>query len=146
MTQIEAEYIVKIELKGKIVFAQTCLIITLGFVVALFYCSCSKELAKSKEIPIVIQGDEVSKRELEDIIEAHPNVVHPKMGIEYHLQIIKPDPNIDYKIVQVKPDPNIHYKIIIIDPRTGEEIPELTEEIGKNISESLQQKKEQKKR
>jgi hypothetical protein len=146
MTQIEAEYIVKIELKGKILLAQTCLIITLGFVVALFCSSCSKEFAKSKEIPVVIQGDEASKRELEEIIKAHPEVVHPQMGIKYHLQIIKPDPNIDYKIVQVKPDPNIHYKIIIIDPQTGNETPELTEDISKNILKSLQQKKEQKKR
>lgn len=113
------------------------LIITLGLV-ALFYCSCSKT---PKNIPLVIQGDEVSKRELEDIIKDYP-----KTGIEYHLQIVKPDPKIDYKIVQIKPDPKIDYKIIIIDPQTGKEIPKLTEEIGKSISKLLQQKREQKKR
>jgi len=68
---------------------------------------------------------------VEDIIKSNPEIVQPKTGVEYHLQIIKPHPNIDYKL-------------IVIDPRTGKEIPKLTEEIGKNISKLLKQKRKQK--
>jgi len=114
--------------------------------VALFHCSCSQKISTSPNIPVVIQGDEESKRKLEDIIKTNTKVIHPKTGIEYHLQIIEPDPKIDYKIVQIKPDENIDYKLIVIDPRTGKEIPELTEEISKEISKSWQQRNDPKKR
>jgi hypothetical protein len=108
----------------------------------LFCCGCYRELSTPEKLPLVIQGDEASKRELEDIIRAHPDVIYPNGGIKYHLQIVKPDPSIDYKILQVKPDPSMHYTIIIIDPQTKRVIPNLTEEIGRDISKLLQQKRE----
>jgi len=148
------------------------MIIMLGLMV-LLHCGCSKKISMSEEISIVIQGDEASKRKLEEIIKANPKVVHPEMGVEYRpkvlelnpnehvlkanpkvvqpemgteykLQVIEPDTNIDYKIIHITPDENIDYKIIVIDPRTGKEMPKLTKEIGQNISKLLEQKKKQK--
>lgn len=108
-------------------------------VVALTGC---KKSPQPTTVPIVIQGDAVSKEVIEKVLKANLTVISPHSGTEYTIRVVEPNPSIDYKIAMVQPDPNIDYKIMIVDPQSGKEVPGLSQEIAGAILKAMKERKE----
>jgi len=81
-------------------------------------------------MPIALEGDATARAAVEQILRQHPELAIPGERTVYSMRVVEPDPGIDYKILRVAPDSTVHYRIRIIDPSTGDELPELSRQLG----------------
>ncbi len=86
---------------------------------------CEEEASQPQSLPMAVEGDEIIKSAIEDMLRANPKIYIapgqtgvPGPGTEYAIQIIKPGTGKDYSILRVKPDPDTEYSMLIIDPKT----------------------------
>lgn len=97
---------------------------------------------QQRTVRIVVQGDPKASAVLEELLKKNPTVFNPRLGIKYSIIVVEPHPGVDYKILKVTPDPNVDYKIRIVDPTSGKEIPQLSEQLADAILKRLQHQSE----
>ena len=109
----------------------------------LFTFGCGKP--ETVKLPISVSADPEVKVYLEEILKTDSEISSAVSKRKYSISIIEPDKNTNYKILRVTPDPVKGYEITIIDPKSGEEMPELKKELSKTLENKLKERKKESK-
>lgn len=113
---------------------------------------CKDEASPPALVPLAVEGDEITKAALEEMLEANPDIyIHrdytnsPDSGTEYAIQIVKPDPSKNYIIHHGWDpyDPNTEYSMMIIDPRTQKSLVSVDPNTMAAILEGIEKHKEE---
>ena len=108
-----------------------------------FTLSGCKEPDKPQPIQVVIKGDPKVSEALEQILEQNPQITVVSDKSRYSIQVVKPDSASNYKILQVTPDPEYNYRIVVIDPESGNEVIDLSRQLGGTLKDKLKKKNSQ---
>jgi len=113
------------------------------FTLLVFTLSGCKESDRLQPIQVVIKGDPKVSEALEQILEQNPQITVVSDKSRYSIQVVKPDSASNYKILQVTPDPKYNYRVVVIDPESGNEVIDLSRQLGSTLKEKLKKKKGQ---
>jgi len=101
------------------------IICIMSAVVVLLGGSCTREDNQTKAIRLAVEGDDLAKATIEQMIKDNPKIQIPgsdrdgsHSDLEYSLQIVEPDSDMNYSILRVEPDQDAGYNIMIYDPET----------------------------
>ncbi len=90
-------------------------------------------------VAVVIRADPTTKTFVETVLKESPEFAIPAMQTKLSIMVVEPTTGVDFKILQVVPDPDVEYRVAFIDSSSGEEITELSQNLGEALRRKLQQ-------
>ena len=128
---------------------RTNITVILG-ITLLCLCGCEEEASQTQSLPIAVEGDEIIKTVIEEMLRSNPKIYIspsnpsiPGPSTEYTIQIVEPDPSKTYSILRVEPDSNTEYSMMMIDPKTQKPPTTIDPNTLDAILEELKHRKEE---